>query len=203
MQVMMPFITSGLETVKSPALQSATRMVVSQLVAHTKLDADTTTSLVESVACTLDEASAEDALKCLVVISQTQHLAELPAEAFHRLAKVNELPARLDALCREFEAGKLLRLLVEAVLGELDQHRGNEELLLRIVQDVKISAKLAKAIGLTIATRLVTCPWSVFLLSNLCSRAAPPTRTHYPCPWRQILLAHLPPCLSYDDEQKP
>lgn len=203
MQVMMPFITSGLETVKSPALQSATRMVVSQLVAHTKLDAATTTSLVESVACTLDEASAEDALKCLVVISQTQHLAELPAEAFHRLAKVNELPARLDALCREFEAGKLLRLLVEAVLGELDQHRGNEELLLRIVQDVKISAKLAKAIGLTIATRLVTCPMECFsAVKSLLPRRATHTHT-LPCPWRQILLAHLPPCLSYDDEQKP
>ena len=46
-----------------------------------------------------------------------------------------------------------MRLLVESVLSDLDLHRGNEELLLRLVTDVRLSSKLAKTVGLAVCKR--------------------------------------------------
>jgi hypothetical protein len=70
----MPFITKGLEAVKSPQLQAATYMVVCQLSANSVLDEATTAALVNSIGCNLSETSFDQALACLVGITQTQHL---------------------------------------------------------------------------------------------------------------------------------
>lgn len=134
-------------------LRATSYMLIAQLALHTSMGSELIAALLECIAESLADPLIPDAVKCVVLMCQTQHVPSLPAglEAF--VTTSDKFTTIMEDLSEQFDATALLKLVLKAKVDAMAGSSDAVDRLVVFINAITLTADLTKFLGAIVIKR--------------------------------------------------
>ena len=147
LRVLVPQLLRGFGAKAAPELQVACYMVAAKLATRTMLAPKTCEALLVAAAKSPCAQYPEHSLACVMMIAQSQDLAELPPSAFQFLVKMQNLDELLLLVAPKVDVARVAALLIDQFVDHVPRHSNFANDLCRLVSsDLPIRPHVSSAV---------------------------------------------------------
>ena len=147
LRVLVPQLLRGFGAKAAPELQVACYMVAAKLATRTMLASRTCEVLLVAAAKSPCAQYPEHSLACVMMIAQSQDLAELPPSAFQFLVKMQNLDELLLLVAPKVDVARVAALLIDQFVDHVPRHSNFAKDLCRLVSsDLPIRPHVPSAV---------------------------------------------------------